>query len=255
MKFSKGSAAIIAVIIVVVLLIVAGGIWYYIANKPIACTQEAKVCPDGTSVGRTGKNCEFAECPIVSGCKNLYWFDNVHTTCQEPEQFCGAYMRQYLQTFETKTECETTLATKDWKTYTNNTYGFEFKYPNDWALSTFKAGDPSALLSVELSGGDNKGFVFVYQYSNITLEDDKRYFNNLANTEPEAKVELNEFNINGNPALKINYIHRVLSESTGKWTETPTVILKTHNNYFYSFDCSLDRYKCDQILSTFKFTN
>lgn len=27
------------------------------------CTQEAKVCPDGTSVGRTGPNCEFATCP------------------------------------------------------------------------------------------------------------------------------------------------------------------------------------------------
>jgi len=28
----------------------------------IACTQEAKLCPDGTAVGRTGPNCEFAAC-------------------------------------------------------------------------------------------------------------------------------------------------------------------------------------------------
>ena len=28
-----------------------------------ACTEEAKICPDGTSVGRTGANCEFAACP------------------------------------------------------------------------------------------------------------------------------------------------------------------------------------------------
>jgi len=27
------------------------------------CTMEAKLCPDGTSVGRTGPNCEFAPCP------------------------------------------------------------------------------------------------------------------------------------------------------------------------------------------------
>ncbi len=27
-----------------------------------ACTQEAKICPDGTVVGRTGPNCEFASC-------------------------------------------------------------------------------------------------------------------------------------------------------------------------------------------------
>jgi hypothetical protein len=28
-----------------------------------ACTMEAKLCPDGSSVGRTGPNCEFAPCP------------------------------------------------------------------------------------------------------------------------------------------------------------------------------------------------
>jgi len=27
------------------------------------CTLEAKICPDGSSVGRTGPNCEFAPCP------------------------------------------------------------------------------------------------------------------------------------------------------------------------------------------------
>jgi hypothetical protein len=28
-----------------------------------ACTEEAKVCPDGSAVGRSGPNCEFAPCP------------------------------------------------------------------------------------------------------------------------------------------------------------------------------------------------
>jgi uncharacterized repeat protein (TIGR01451 family) len=32
----------------------------------VACTQEAKLCLDGTSVGRTGPNCEFAACPNTS---------------------------------------------------------------------------------------------------------------------------------------------------------------------------------------------
>jgi len=34
---------------------------------PVACTMEAKLCPDGSAVGRTGPNCEFAECPNTSG--------------------------------------------------------------------------------------------------------------------------------------------------------------------------------------------
>ena len=31
--------------------------------KQTACTLEAKVCPDGSSVGRVPPNCDFAPCP------------------------------------------------------------------------------------------------------------------------------------------------------------------------------------------------
>lgn len=33
-------------------------------NSGRACTMEAKLCPDGSSVGRIGPNCEFAPCPV-----------------------------------------------------------------------------------------------------------------------------------------------------------------------------------------------
>ena len=42
-----------------------------ISTKPvkpiegIACTQEAKLCPDGSYVGRTGPNCEFTPCSVL----------------------------------------------------------------------------------------------------------------------------------------------------------------------------------------------
>ncbi len=29
----------------------------------IVCTMDAKICPDGTGVGRVGPSCEFAPCP------------------------------------------------------------------------------------------------------------------------------------------------------------------------------------------------
>jgi hypothetical protein len=35
-------------------------------NDYIACTMEAKQCPDGSFVGRTGPNCEFEECPSTA---------------------------------------------------------------------------------------------------------------------------------------------------------------------------------------------
>jgi putative hemolysin len=34
-------------------------------DNKLACTEEAKICSDGSAVGRTGANCEFADCPVV----------------------------------------------------------------------------------------------------------------------------------------------------------------------------------------------
>lgn len=34
-------------------------------NKPVICTMEAKLCPDGSSVGRVPPTCEFAPCPTI----------------------------------------------------------------------------------------------------------------------------------------------------------------------------------------------
>ena len=56
-------------VIATLVVIVAGvGVHQY-SNKPAepiqkACTMEAKICSDGTSVGRTAPNCEFANCPV-----------------------------------------------------------------------------------------------------------------------------------------------------------------------------------------------
>ena len=35
----------------------------FFAEKSVYCTQEAKLCSDGSYVGRTGPNCEFSLCP------------------------------------------------------------------------------------------------------------------------------------------------------------------------------------------------
>jgi len=32
-------------------------------EEPVVCTAEAKLCPDGSYVGRSGPNCEFKSCP------------------------------------------------------------------------------------------------------------------------------------------------------------------------------------------------
>lgn len=40
-------------------------------SEPVACTLDAKICPDGTAVGRVGPDCEFEECPEVIYCDEI----------------------------------------------------------------------------------------------------------------------------------------------------------------------------------------
>lgn len=40
--------------------------YFKITPKLVACTMEAKLCPDGSAVGRTGPNCEFEKCPTLN---------------------------------------------------------------------------------------------------------------------------------------------------------------------------------------------
>lgn len=36
------------------------------AYPTVACTADAKLCPDGSYVGRTGPNCDFVNCPTIA---------------------------------------------------------------------------------------------------------------------------------------------------------------------------------------------
>ncbi|MCF7835734.1 MAG: hypothetical protein K9M15_01290 [Candidatus Marinimicrobia bacterium] len=60
------------ILIIVGVLVVGGGVWYLtklIELKSVhrdvepVCTADAKICPDGSSVGRVGPDCEFEKCP------------------------------------------------------------------------------------------------------------------------------------------------------------------------------------------------
>lgn len=56
------------VIIIGIVLLSLAGFAVFGKKQPaqIGCTLEAKLCPDGSAVGRSGSQCEFAACPDVS---------------------------------------------------------------------------------------------------------------------------------------------------------------------------------------------
>src|SRR3990167_4598411 len=46
------------------------------SDEPVMCTMEAKMCPDGSYVGRTGPQCEFAACPGETDTSNWQTYRN-----------------------------------------------------------------------------------------------------------------------------------------------------------------------------------
>ncbi len=56
---------VIVFLLAVILVILAMNFKFNKQEEPqgVACTEEAKICPDGSAVGRTGPKCEFAACP------------------------------------------------------------------------------------------------------------------------------------------------------------------------------------------------
>lgn len=58
----------IAVGVIIVIIVIVVGLKIHKFNFTnndiyLACTEEAKLCPDGSYVGRIGPNCEFSTCP------------------------------------------------------------------------------------------------------------------------------------------------------------------------------------------------
>lgn len=67
------------------ILIVVGAVLTFTHKEedasPVACTMEARMCPDGTFVGRTGPKCEFQTCPVQKDYRSaVYEIDGISTT-------------------------------------------------------------------------------------------------------------------------------------------------------------------------------
>jgi hypothetical protein len=101
MTFEHQSAYKKPLFAIVIVLLIGGAylLWLKEANQPqeeVACTQEAKLCPDGSAVGRSGPLCEFAACP---GEVDNDWqaMTDIETgvTFRYPEQLLTEYIHTY----------------------------------------------------------------------------------------------------------------------------------------------------------------
>lgn len=59
----KNKKNLIIVFGLLILVILSFLVWKTFFKNPVACTKEARLCPDGSTVVREGPSCEFAKCP------------------------------------------------------------------------------------------------------------------------------------------------------------------------------------------------
>jgi len=112
MENKKEFSPLIGIVVVIVAVVIVGGIsayQYFTTPKPVACTMEAKLCPGGSAVGRTGPKCEFTECPVI----------------QDQNNDLNVGDQQVIDGL---------------KTYADVKLNVSFKYPADWKIeSTVKS--------------------------------------------------------------------------------------------------------------------
>jgi hypothetical protein len=186
---SRGFAPV--AILIIILVVITSGIAYFIGLKnkgsrifptptptptpsSVACTQEAKICPDGkTSVGRFGPNCEFAPCPETDTSKSA-----VHP---------------------------------DWILYKNEQYGFQIFHPQSYKVLNDKEnlyGWPNAIVLL-YNGGQSYDLPIevwdtkadyetkYHDVPNLTVKEVKGKFITLLNmnTEDEVGEIINTFKV------------------------------------------------------------
>jgi hypothetical protein len=220
----------IPIIIGLVFIIAVGGYFAFgtklnTKQNSVACTLEAKICPDGSSVGRSGPNCEFTLCPGAAS----------------------------------STTPQTDIS--NWKTYQNEEGGYSFKYPNEWNVAINKFNPKNALFG---PGATNESGIGGVEYIGVLSSGQSlsSFINEFNKGIESGSVSETETVINGNNAVISILPKASLAEPRETKSVSFEKDNKVFNTYLM-YKTDLIKYPedgqnlaiFDQILSTFKFTS
>lgn len=347
--YTKYAIGFFAVLCLFVILIASGyGVYKSYGIKGAVCTQEAKLCPDGSYVGRTGPRCEFAECPNakikeqgIEGClpdssafkpeskarrdarriadirqlqialelyfnKNALYPQNLDlltpsfssiipsdpTTnlsyhyekigdddfylyatfeCNSPEILRNDYNAGNMLYEVTGRRGNTTPDTSTWRTYRNEKYAFELKYPENWQLrdSISPDADPKLLAHLSIGPMEAMDLVEVSLLSKGDIEEIKQSiiesYEGYGDTDPDWEISISRgktmLGDREVDVIRINgYIILSAPEGDGYVSYNDRWILATYNSDVFIVgitindeDLNIYQEDFDQVLTTFKF--
>lgn len=193
---------------------------YFVSEEPVACAMDAKLCPDGSSVGRIPPSCEFAQCPEIT----------------DPTVSWQTYTNEEYG-FEIKYP-------KDWKV----------KYR---VLTSKSHLDLLWLQSDEYFVGPYRRQdslnIDIYDFSLFSYKSFDQYIESVvkfpSGAADPATVKKQDILVDNQPGVKLSYTEAGDADS-GFWEAKDIHILKD-GLLLYIVNCIFE--KCDQILSTFKF--
>jgi len=143
------------------------------SDKGIICTQDAKQCADGSYVSRKGPNCEFAACPETNNdCAKEGESIGAVVPGVVPKKCCNGLSPIVPQGIVgTQGICQkVSNETSGWRTYINNQFGIQFKYPSKLKMEediSRSASRPKILtFVVQLLPLDEKNFLFLEDSGN-----------------------------------------------------------------------------------------
>lgn len=226
--FSK--VILIGTAIVLIITGAIGGGYFLGAKKtePKTCTQEAKICPDGNAVGRTGPNCEFAPCPTPS------------SSSQKLNDISNWKTYSFFKA----------------KGYKLNEYSFSIKYPQDWILKELPLKPQEIAHKIQFFS-PNKSYIDLNIGPSENLSTFKDQIENAKKYIENPKEEILRIP-NFDQSLKISGLNTPDAEPDGLKYYNELVFLKKNQQIYQLGLIQKDpkedhKIIFDQILSTFTF--
>jgi hypothetical protein len=150
-----------------------------IKEKGVMCTQDAKLCDDGSYVSRTGPKCEFSACPVSGAAKNGYKIVEVNNPSV---QFSFEVPEKWLT--ETRHSGERELSIAEMNEYLSGyTFPGDFDPENEQEVKKIYFRSDPLFPIASVTTGDNPFKIIYTDFNQLQID-----FAVLSNVEAEAEI-------------------------------------------------------------------